>query len=185
MALLAGGRPARTAPGAALAAVVEYERGQLRLVDDPGAATSVSVSSTDTAVIFEGAGLRTEESRCATIASGLACERNGFVTLVVSLGDGNDTLRYTAQVTSPTRLDGGLDDDKLSGGPGGEQIAGGPGNDQLHGEDGADRLNGGRGRDTIFGGDGRDRIEPARATTRSRRPTGSGTPSGAARAVTR
>lgn len=157
-------------PGAALAAVVEYDNGQLRLADDPGAATSLSVSSTDAAVVFEGAGLRTEASRCVAVPTGISCERSGIVRLVVSLGDGDDTVSYTAQIVSPARVEGGLGDDKLTGGRGGEQLTGGPGNDSLAGGAGDDNLSGGDGRDTIrtgsgtnnaLGGAGNDRLRGA------------------------
>ena len=65
----------------------------------------------------------------------------------------------SADPSSPRRLRGSENDDKLDGGEGDDNIEGRGGNDALTGRGGNDRLIGGAGDDTINGGRGADTID--------------------------
>ena len=88
-------------------------------------------------------------------------------SILAQAGRGNDTVRIDRAITLPTRLYGGLGNDRLIGGSGPDliegnagrdQIVGNAGNDLLFGGLGADRISGGAGDDYIAGGSGSDRI---------------------------
>jgi Ca2+-binding RTX toxin-like protein len=136
------------APGEANRVVVSEESGGFRFVD------TGSVLTTRTCTL-----VNVHEVFCPGIAE----------TLIVEVGDGDDTVDVSA---APIALvDGGVDDDlllaanasggagndvlrgigpggRLRGGPGDDTILGGPGNDILAIDGGNDRLDGGRGNDT-------------------------------------
>jgi hypothetical protein len=136
------------APGEANRVVVSEEPGGFRFVD------TGSVLTTRTCTL-----VNVHEVFCPGIAE----------TLIVEVGDGDDTVDVSA---APIALvDGGVDDDvlvaanasggegndvlrgggpggRLRGGPGDDTILGGPGNDILAIDGGNDRLDGGRGNDS-------------------------------------
>ena len=76
--------------------------------------------------------------------------------IVVSGGNGNDTISLDNGALPPAQLFGGNGDDVLTGGAGADQLFGGNGNDTLNGGDGNDILNGGAGDDAVVGGKGSD-----------------------------
>ena len=91
-------------------------------------------------------------------------------SIVVRSGPGDDlidlatatfslpaTIEY-GPVTSPTRIDGGLDDDTIHGGMARDMIVDTFGDDRIFGHDGDDWLNGGRGNDFLSGGAGNDYV---------------------------
>ena len=61
--------------------------------------------------------------------------------IVVSGGNGNDTISLDNGALPPAQLFGGNGDDVLTGGAGADQLFGGNGNDTLNGGDGNDILN--------------------------------------------
>jgi Ca2+-binding RTX toxin-like protein len=76
--------------------------------------------------------------------------------IVVSGGNGDDTISLGNAALPPAQLFGGNGDDVLTGGSGADQLFGGNGNDTLNGGDGNDTLDGGAGDDTVVGGKGTD-----------------------------
>src|SRR5262245_54996668 len=76
--------------------------------------------------------------------------------IVVSGGNGDDTISLVNAALPPAQLFGGNGNDMLSGGSGADQLFGGNGNDTLNGGDGDDILDGGAGDDRVVGGKGTD-----------------------------
>jgi RTX calcium-binding nonapeptide repeat (4 copies) len=77
--------------------------------------------------------------------------------IVVSGGNGDDTISLGNAALPPAQLFGDNGNDVLSGGSGADQLFGGNGNDTLNGGDGDDDiLDGGAGDDTVVGGKGTD-----------------------------
>jgi hypothetical protein len=76
--------------------------------------------------------------------------------IVVSGGNGDDTISLDNAALPPAQLFGGNGNDVLTGGAGADQLFGGNGNDTLNGGDGDDVLSGGNGDDTVIGGKGTD-----------------------------
>jgi Ca2+-binding RTX toxin-like protein len=76
--------------------------------------------------------------------------------IVVSGGNGDDTISLDNAALPPAQLFGGNGNDVLTGGSGADQLFGGNGNDILNGGDGNDILDGGAGDDTVVGGKGND-----------------------------
>ena len=76
--------------------------------------------------------------------------------IFVQAGAGNDIVKIDSSVSLPTRLYGGLGNDRLSGGSGPDLIEGNAGNDRIKGNAGADLLFGGLGNDRVAGGRGDD-----------------------------
>src|SRR5262245_21978665 len=76
--------------------------------------------------------------------------------IVVSGGNGDDTISLGNAALPPAQLFGGNGNDVLSGGSGADQLFGGNGNDTLNGGDGDDILDGGAGNDRVVGGKGTD-----------------------------
>src|SRR5262245_29990015 len=76
--------------------------------------------------------------------------------IVVSGGNGDDTISLGNAALPPAQLFGGNGDDVLTGGSGADQLFGGNGNDTLNGGDGDDILDGGAGNDRVVGGKGTD-----------------------------
>jgi len=76
--------------------------------------------------------------------------------IVVSGGNGDDTISLDNAALPPAQLFGGNGNDVLTGGAGADQLFGGNGNDTLNGGDGDDFLFGGNGDDTVVGGKGTD-----------------------------
>lgn len=90
------------------------------------------------------------------------------ITVVVNLGDGNDTFSWTVGETfGSLNLDGGPGDDTIvgtsnpdtiNGGEGNDTIDAIAGNDTVDGGPGNDKLKGAGGDDTVTGGPGRDSL---------------------------
>jgi Ca2+-binding RTX toxin-like protein len=76
--------------------------------------------------------------------------------IVVSGGNGDDTISLDNVALPPAQLFGGNGNDVLTGGSGADQLFGGNGDDTLNGGDGNDILDGGAGDDTVVGGKGTD-----------------------------
>ena len=85
---------------------------------------------------------------------------DGTRTVIVSGGDGNDSITVLAKATelASSGLDGDGGDDVLSGSDSNETLTGGDGNDRLVAGKGNDVMNGGAGNDTLVwnNGDGSD-----------------------------
>lgn len=76
--------------------------------------------------------------------------------ILVSGGDGNDSIRLSDNVRQYAELDGGNGNDRIRGSDQNTLIRGGRGDDAIHGGGGADLIEGGPGNDRIFGGTGND-----------------------------
>ena len=75
-------------------------------------------------------------------------------------GEGNDTLRVDASVTSGVTLNGGGGNDILLAGSGNDVLFGGLGNDWLNGGNGSDALAGGGGNDVyVFSGTASNQVD--------------------------
>jgi len=102
-------------------------------------------------------------------AGTLTVNNNGTVTnytewlvskVVVTAGDGNDTVYTYSNVATPIEAYGGNGADNIYGGAGADYLSGGGGNDLLYGGAGADRHAAGAGRAALFGGIGaRDSLD--------------------------
>lgn len=85
-----------------------------------------------------------------------------YMTLMLSGGDGNDTLIGSSGAdhlygdAGNDVLKGGDGDDLMYGGAGKDKLVGGKGADRLIGDDGKDTLQGGGGNDFLMGGSGND-----------------------------
>ncbi|MEO1616302.1 MAG: calcium-binding protein [Planctomycetota bacterium] len=78
--------------------------------------------------------------------------------IAIAAGPGNDAVRVSREVTIPTRMNGGLGNDRLYAGSGPTFVQGGEGNDRIRGGAAVDFLLGGPGRDVISGGASGDYI---------------------------
>jgi Ca2+-binding RTX toxin-like protein len=146
------------------AMIVRGEPGEL-IFDDTGAVLTTTAPGCTSPTIHQ-----------------VRCPSPGFVTLLASLGGGDDTFRlddssYTVATIGLASIDGGLGDDVLIsgaedqvlvGGAGDDTLDAGAGNDALTdfdgndthlGGPGRDRLKGGGGQDSLYGGDGPDVVE--------------------------
>lgn len=143
------------APGERNEVRVELQGSKLRITDTAGAPTGP----------------------CPQVASNaVLCGVTG--SLIVDLGDGDDTLLVTAGerldsayggsgndrmvATAGAELDGGDGDDVLEGSPETDKLTGGPGTDQLSGGRDADLFVVGEGVDRVDGGPGQDAVSYAR-----------------------
>ncbi|MEL6107578.1 MAG: hypothetical protein AAFU85_16175 [Planctomycetota bacterium] len=88
-------------------------------------------------------------------------------TINIGAGPGDDAVRVFRSVRKPTRINGGVGNDRLSAGSGPTFINGGEGNDRIRGgagrnillgSAGNDRIAGGRGADLVIGGAGNDAL---------------------------
>ncbi len=93
---------------------------------------------------------------CAVLAGRATCPSSGVNRVVVTLGDGDDTVVVASGLAS--RVDGGPGNDGLTGGSAADTLLGGDGVDVLDGGGGGDSLVGGVGADRFIGGTGRDRV---------------------------
>ena len=141
--------------------VVGAGAGTLTLVGTAGAdAVNVTANGTDVAV-FPSFGQ----------IVGTRVDLTSVPSLVVNLGDGDDTFTATGNLAPLTTMQvngqGGVDN--LRGGNGNDVLDGGAGDDVIDGNQGADTLLGGTGNDTVEwdpgdgsdtvdGGDGSDRL---------------------------
>jgi Ca2+-binding RTX toxin-like protein len=131
---------------------VGYEDGTVTLYEDRAPITSVPTGCST----FDNSG-----------ATAVTCANPSSVH--VDLGDGNDRLTETAELTVPVIAYGGTGNDTmkgsdqpdvLNGGPGDDTVIGYGGNDTLVGEDGSDILEGWGGSDHLEGGAGNDILRP-------------------------
>lgn len=85
----------------------------------------------------------------------------------IAAGDGNDSVRISANTTTPVRINGGAGNDRITagggeafiqGGEGRDRIRGGRANDVIFGGPGLDQISAGAGDDIVVGGSERDRI---------------------------
>ena len=74
----------------------------------------------------------------------------------IVLGDGDDTVEISDDITLSISMDGGAGNDLLIAGGGAAQLNGGEGNDTIIGSTADDEIHGGDGRDLIIGRDGND-----------------------------
>lgn len=146
----------------------------------PVAARAGTVSVSGTTITFTGAGgeinslaatpggaggIDFSDMSVGSVTAGPGCTQTGAIanctvvgaTLVVDLGDGDDTFRG-ASVLESTTVDGGSGTDILNTGSGADTLRGGPGDDDLSDGGGADVLDGGTGDDDFAVGTGPDSI---------------------------
>src|SRR5262245_21826172 len=76
--------------------------------------------------------------------------------LVISGGNGNDTITVDDAVLVPVQADGGNGQDGVDGGGGKDTLSGGSGKDATDGAAGDDQISGGNGADALQGGLGVD-----------------------------
>jgi RTX calcium-binding nonapeptide repeat (4 copies) len=146
---------------------------------------TVTQPAADTYVFNETVISITESSANCTAAGGdVTCSGVSWTSVVVNLGDNNDTFTATGVNDDPFTIDGSSGSDTitassandvinggsssdnvstgLSGGPGNDSIIGGSSTDDLNGNDGNDRLDGGDDSgdngDDYDGGTGIDRV---------------------------
>jgi Ca2+-binding RTX toxin-like protein len=77
-------------------------------------------------------------------------------SIVIDVGDGNDTVLLSDGVAAPALIHGGAGNDILRGGGASDSLFGDAGNDQLQG---------GKHGDMLFGGDGKDTADYSQRTT--------------------
>lgn len=134
---------------------------------DPGEANSISIGRTDNAgytystvdVIDDGAPL-TAGAGCLQVSGNEASCGPKYASVVVFLGDGNDTmnqLQYT--VIASLEVHGGPGNDTINGSPVGDKLYGDEGNDSVNGFDGNDQTYGGAGEDAVAGGAENDFVD--------------------------
>ncbi|MFD9397222.1 calcium-binding protein [Streptomyces sp. NPDC060011] len=118
----------------------------------------------DTVTITPGAGCVRPDVRDTTKAVCTVTEPNTSAsdldTLIVDLGDGDDTANVAPDNSGYSRIHGGPGDDTLTG-HGSDVLYGDDGDDHLSGGGGVygdDTIEGGRGNDRLFGGPGADTI---------------------------
>jgi Ca2+-binding RTX toxin-like protein len=144
------------------AATAFVQAGTLRYVADPGEANDVFVDvgpAPDFATQFTDTGVTmTAGSGCASVSPNRVRCSSPYDMISVSLGDGNDILKFSGAVDSGGGLlSGGDGDDRIRGSnnfesSSPERLLGGSGDDSLFGRAGADFLNGGPGADDLSGG---------------------------------
>lgn len=89
-------------------------------------------------------------------AIGLSFNASSVQKLVISGGDGDDTITDTTGFGA--FIYGGTGNDTINGGSGNDTIYGGAGNDTIYGRAGNDKLVGGGGGDTLDGGAGNNKL---------------------------
>jgi Ca2+-binding RTX toxin-like protein len=121
--------------------VVGVVSGRLDVRAGPGVANRVVVEQhsqaflvADVVPVLPGPGCE------AVAATKVSCRVTGVQSVVIVLGDGDDTAN--AMVSSPVSGSGGLGNDGLWGGGADDVLYGGAGNDSLYGNGGADTLYG-------------------------------------------
>src|SRR4051794_34389096 len=82
--------------------------------------------------------------------------RSQVKTIVISSGDGADTINIGNGIKQQITIKAGEGDDSINGGSGREIIAGQGGADHISGGGGSDQIGGGDGNDVIDGGSGND-----------------------------
>jgi Ca2+-binding RTX toxin-like protein len=145
-------------PGAALGATASVAGGVLSYAAGPGEANQLSLSYQGGNVIVDDNGVTTMTAGtgCAPDGPGrVACPAAGIGSLVVDLGDGNDSV--VNFVLLPGTFRGNDGNDNLNGGVANDTLDGGLGTDDLDGGFGNDVLDGGGGADTLDGNLGSDR----------------------------
>lgn len=142
---LAAGAALLLIPAVADASVATRSGSTITVTANPGESNSITFTSSYAgARIEDTAGIAPADASCTTQSPTevLCGASEPGLTAVVSLGDGNDTLRLDLVETIPS-----VDAD------------GGPGNDDIGGSSHADVIRGGDGNDTIFGGNGNDQLD--------------------------
>ena len=160
--LLAGAAAAALGLGTAPAATASDARvadGVLRVTAAPGEANDVLLapgSGADVAVSDLGAAPETGPG-CADEGDVAVC--GGAGSVVVALGDGDDSAGADPGLAIAVTIDGGAGSDSLGGGGGPATLRGGAGDDLLSGGDAADVLDPGAGADYVVGAGGADTIQ--------------------------
>lgn len=77
----------------------------------------------------------------------------------VTGGSGDDQIAIVGDITLPTTLQGGSDDDTINGSTGRDFIEGGSGNDELLGNGNRDNIFGNAGNDVLAGGSKNDTLD--------------------------
>jgi Ca2+-binding RTX toxin-like protein len=122
-----------------------------------GVLTIASTSNADTFAISVASGTL----RVVRNGTTLRYTASAVKQIILSAGDGNDTITLDASVSVPTSLRGGNGNDSIKGGSGADIIRGddgidtlfsGAGNDKVYGSAGDDFINGETGSDRIWGG---------------------------------
>jgi Ca2+-binding RTX toxin-like protein len=108
-----------------------------------------SVTVKDGSLVIAGAG-------CT--GSPVHCDLASVKSIVVKLGNKDDTLDASA-VTAAMTVDGDAGDDDITTGDGADKVHGNTGADSLHGSKGNDHLIGDPGNDHLFGQNGADTLE--------------------------
>jgi hypothetical protein len=159
--LIVAAAPSASAQAASTASV---EGGVLLVVAGPGEANAVSIEpnpgngapqdyviSDSAAGVSAGAGCQLDPHRYGRPA---VCSAAGVQSIVVRLGDGNDTAHWMGGSASiPVEIYGEAGNDDLTGPlqpTPGTLVDGGEGDDQIHGS--ADIARGGPGNDSVIGG---------------------------------
>jgi Ca2+-binding RTX toxin-like protein len=94
---------------------------------------------------------------CTVTAGNAACPQGGVTSIVINMGDEDDSVNaFSPNILVPVSGSLGDGDDGISGTKNNDSIDGGPGNDQFFGSDGNDTFNGGQGSDGARGGLGND-----------------------------
>ena len=127
---------------------------------------TVTHPATDTYLFNEASISITESSVNCTATSGdVTCSGVSWTSVVVNLGNRDDTFTATGVNDDPFTISGDVGDDNITGSDANDVINGGDGNDTLTGGPGSDRMDGAAGNDTLSGGSGIDRAVYSGATS--------------------
>jgi Ca2+-binding RTX toxin-like protein len=165
--LLASLIAALAAPAGASAATVSMTGGKATFTAASGETNQLTVRNVFGGKIeFEDLGVSsiTAGNGCAVYAAQrVHCVAAGLTSVVVDVGDGNDTVTDSLFIT-PFTTYGGVGNDTIHGGGGPDTILGGAGNDTLNGGGGDDVFVADDGADSIKGDTGRDSVNYADRT---------------------
>ena len=135
------------APVAGASTVVVVSN-QVLFTATPGVANQVTVSdSTSNFRISDPASTVVAGVGCSQSGATVLCPQSSATSIRLDLGDGDDTVTFTASENLVAF--GGPGNDSLKGGGQGDQLSGDDGNDSIVGNDGPDTMDGGAGTDVV------------------------------------
>jgi hypothetical protein len=163
-------------PGAAFGSTATRAGDVVTVSGDPGETNNISIGRYENAgytysgvEVFDDGAPLTAGAGCDQVAGNEVSCGAKYASVVVFLGDGNDTmneLHYT--VLASLEVHGGAGNDTINGSPlgdklygdeGDDTVKGADGNDEVYGGDGQDQVSGGSENDLVDGGAGQDAIE--------------------------
>jgi Ca2+-binding RTX toxin-like protein len=148
---------------AATATTVTVSRGQLVVQAGADVANKIHVTESDGMLFVSDVVSVSPGEDCKRVQPGeVACPATGIGSVLMALGDGDDTAEI--KISLATAILAGFGNDHLTGGSTGDTFHGGPGNDVVFGGGGADSLYGDDGQDTLSGDLGDDYLQGGTGT---------------------